>query len=139
MHAGDESYKKGALMASISGMLITVRTSRQGAAMEKGKFTPEYLEETAMLSVCLTDFEALGMAPGNRARLTSQNGEVIVTCRVADGPMGIFFMPLGPTANQLIGGETHGTGVPNYKGVAVTLRPDPETSEREDSRKDALL
>jgi formylmethanofuran dehydrogenase subunit D len=117
-------------------MLITVRTSKQGAAMEKGKFTPEYLEETAMLSVCPTDFEALGLAPDKRARLTSQDGEVIVTCRVADGPQNIFFLPLGPTANQLIGGETKGTGVPNFKGVDVTLKPDPETSEQADSRED---
>jgi formylmethanofuran dehydrogenase subunit D len=128
--------KKGALMASISGMLITVRTSRQGAAMEKGKFTPEYLEEIAMLSVCPTDCEALGLAPGKRARLTSQNGEVIVTCRTVDGPRGIFFLPLGPTANQLIGGETHGTGVPNFKGVAVTLKSDPGISEQAESTED---
>ncbi len=52
-------------MTSISGMLITVRTGRQGAAMEKGKFTPEYLEETAMLSVCPRDFETLGLAQTN--------------------------------------------------------------------------
>jgi len=121
-------------MASISGMLITVRTSRQGAAMEKGKFTPEYLEETAMLSVCPKDFEALGLTPDRRARLTSQNGKVIVTCRAVEGPPGIFFLPLGPTANQVIGGETQGTGVPNYKGVAVTLEPEPE--KQADSRKD---
>lgn len=113
-------------MASISGMLITIRTSRQGAAMEKGKFTPEYLEEIAMLSVCPTDLDSLGLGAGKRARLASRNGEVIVTCRAADGPKGVFFLPLGPTANQLIGGETQGTGVPNYKGVAVTLKPEPE-------------
>jgi formylmethanofuran dehydrogenase subunit D len=123
-------------MTSISGMLITVRTGKQGAAMEAGKFPPEYLEETAMLSVCPTDFEALGLASGKRARLTSYSGEVSVTCRVAPGPQGIFFMPLGPTANQLISGETQGTGVPDYKGVAVTVKPEPESTEPADSRED---
>lgn len=126
-------------MANISGMLITVRTGRQGAAMEKGKFTPEYLEETAMLSVCPTDLKALGLATGNRARLASHDGEVIVTCRAVDGPQGIFFLPLGPTANQLIGGETHGTGVPNFKGVDVMLQPELETSEQADSTEDVHL
>jgi formylmethanofuran dehydrogenase subunit D len=111
-------------MACISGMLITVRTSRQGAAMEKGKLTPEYLEETAMLSVCPADLGALGLAPGQRARLASENGEVVVTCRAVEGPPGIFFLPLGPTANQLMGGDTRGTGVPDYKGVTVTLEPE---------------
>jgi formylmethanofuran dehydrogenase subunit D len=110
-------------MARISGTLITVRTSRQGAAMEKGKFSPEYLEEIAMLSLCPPDLEALGLDPGKRARLSSRYGEVVVTCRAADGPRGVFFLPLGPTANQLIGGDTDGTGVPDFKGVAVTLEP----------------
>ena len=108
-------------MASISGTLITVRTSRQGAAMEKGKLTAEYLEEIATLNVCPKDCEILGLAPGERARLRSADGEVTVACRVVDGPRGIFFLPLGPTANRLIGGDTQGTGVPNFKGVAVTL------------------
>lgn len=126
-------------MASISGMLITIRTGRQGAAMEKGKFTPEYLEEIGMLSVCPKDFEVLGLAPDNHARLTSQFGAVTVTCRTADGPQGLFFMPLGPTANQLIGGETQGTGVPDFKGVAVTLRPETESSRQTESREKVEL
>jgi formylmethanofuran dehydrogenase subunit D len=55
--------------------------------------------------------------------LTSPHGEVVVTCRAAQGPQGIFFLPLGPAANQLIGGDTDGTGVPDFKGVTVTLEP----------------
>ncbi len=123
-------------MAIISGILITVRTARQGAAMEKGKFTPEYLEETATLDVNPEDFTALGLAPGVQARLTSPDGEVVVVCRTADGPRGIFFLPLGPTANRLIGGETHGTGVPDFKGIAVTLKPECELSDGVDLREE---
>ena len=125
-------------MAAISGTLITVRTSRQGAAMEKGKLTPEYLEETATLNVCPTDCEALGLALDKRARLRSASGEVTVTCRSVDGPQGIFFLPLGPTANRLIGGDTQGTGVPNFKGIAVTLERYSETSGRAESGKGGL-
>jgi formylmethanofuran dehydrogenase subunit D len=124
-------------MATISGMLITVRTGRQGAAMEKGKFTEEYLQETAMLSLCPSDFKAVGLDSGRRARLTSQDGEVVVTCRSTDGPRGVFFMPLGPTANQLIGGETQGTGVPHYKGITVTVKPEPDASKQADAGKEA--
>lgn len=123
-------------MATISGMLITVRTGRQGAAMEKSKFSGEYLEETAMLSLCPSDFQAIGLEPGHRARLSSEDGEVVVTCRSAEGPKGIFFMPLGPTANQLIGGETQGTGVPHYKGITVTVKPEPDASTQADASKD---
>ncbi|HBW38091.1 molybdopterin dinucleotide binding domain-containing protein [Desulfosporosinus sp. BICA1-9] len=117
-------------MGIISGLLITVRTGRQGATMENGKLTPEYLEETSTLAINPEDFAALGMAPGQRARLKSPDGEVIVTCRPTEGPRGLFFLPLGPTASQLISGETHGTGVPDFKGLLVTLEPELEFSQQ---------
>lgn len=120
-------------MGIISGLLITVRTARQGATMENGKSTPEYLEETSTLAINPEDFAALGMASGQRARLKSSEGEVIVTCRPTEGPYGLFFLPLGPTASQLISGETHGTGVPDFKGFAVTLEPEHELPHRADS------
>ena len=119
-------------MGIISGILITVRTGRQGATMENGKSTPEYLEETSTLAINPENLAALGMAPGQRARLKSPDGEVIVTCRPTEGPHGLFFLPLGPTASQLISGETHGTGVPDFKGLAVTLEPEDKLPHRAD-------
>lgn len=111
-------------MGFISGLLITVRTGRQGATMENGKFSSEYLEETTTLAINPEDFASLELSPGQRARLKSPAGEVLVTCRPTEGPRGLFFLPLGPTANRLIGGETYGTGVPDFKGVQVSLEPD---------------
>ena len=32
-------------------------------------------------------------------------------------------MPLGPYANAVVGGETHGTGMPDYKSVEVEIEP----------------
>lgn len=119
-------------MGIISGLLITVRTGRQGATMENGKLTPEYLEETSTLAINPDDFAALGMAPGQRARLKSSDGEVIVTCRSTTGPRGLFFLPLGATANQLISGETHGSGVPDFKGLVVMLEPELKFSQKTD-------
>lgn len=105
----------------IQGTLITVRTAKQGEAMEKGKRTPEYAAETSTLSLCPEDCAALGLQAGDILKIRSQSGETQVTCRPAEGPPGIFFLPLGPTANQLIGLETHGTGVPDFKHTAVVL------------------
>jgi formylmethanofuran dehydrogenase subunit D len=110
-------------MGSISGLLITVRTGRQGAAMEKGKFSEEYRQEISTLTVCPEDFAVLGLGQDKKALLKSEAGEITVTCRPAEGPRGIFFLPLGPMANLLIAGETHGTGVPDFKGIPVTLGP----------------
>ncbi|WP_258359381.1 molybdopterin dinucleotide binding domain-containing protein [Moorella sulfitireducens] len=110
-------------MSSIAGFLITVRTARQGVAMVGGKLSPEYQKETATLEVNAAVLSALGLAPGQRARLRSPFGEAVVTCRPAEVPAELFFLPLGPTANLLIGTDTGGTGVPCFKGLEVKLEP----------------
>jgi len=111
-------------MGIISGLLITVRTARQGAAMESGKFSPAYIEETSTLYLCPDDLGSLGLTQGQRAKVKSGAGEAVVTCRPAEGPRGLFFLPLGPVANQLVSGKTHGTGVPDFKGIPVLLEPE---------------
>lgn len=111
-------------MATISGQLITVRTGRQGAAMEKGKFSEEYRQEISMLTINPEDFAALGLAEDRKATLKSPDGQITVICRAAEGPKGLFFLPLGPLANRLIGAETYGTGVPDFKGISVILSTD---------------
>ncbi len=110
-------------MSSISGLLITVRTGRQGASMEKGKFTEEYIQEISTLTVNPEDFTTLGLSQNNSAvlRNATGTGTITVTCRCKEGPRGLFFLPLGPLANQLINEETYGTGVPDFKGIPVTL------------------
>ncbi|NLI93791.1 MAG: formylmethanofuran dehydrogenase [Peptococcaceae bacterium] len=110
-------------MGSISGLLITVRTGRQGAAMEKGKSSTEYVQEISTLAVCPEDVVSLGLGEDQKAVLKSSAGEITVTCRSVEGPQGIFFLPLGPLANRLIDEETHGTGVPDFKGIPVILSP----------------
>ncbi|MFA6807686.1 MAG: molybdopterin dinucleotide binding domain-containing protein [Eubacteriales bacterium] len=110
-------------MSEISGVLITVRTSRQGAAMEMGKFSEDYIQEISSLSISPEDYALLNLTKDNKAILKSPFGEITVTCRPTEGPEGVFFLPLGPLANQLIGGETHGTGVPDFKEIPVTIIP----------------
>ncbi|MDR1650161.1 MAG: formylmethanofuran dehydrogenase [Synergistaceae bacterium] len=112
-------------MASKKGFLITVRTARQGAAMEKGKFSAEYIAETTSLTLSPRDYQELALTEGCHVRIRSDSGQALVTCRSAEGPDGVFFLPLGPTANTLIGEQTYGTGVPSYKGFPVEL----ETAE----------
>ena len=110
-------------MGSVTGLLITVRTGRQGTAMEKGKFSEEYTEEVSTLTVSPEDFASLRLDEGKKAVLKSSAGKITVTCRSLDGPQGIFFLPLGPQANLLVSEETYGTGVPDFKGIPVELTP----------------
>lgn len=108
-------------MNSIRGLLITVRTAKQGTAMEKGKFSEEYLREISTLRMHPEDIALLGLDDGMQAVLQSDSGEILVTCRAMEGPKGLFFLPLGQAANRLVGKETHGTGVPDFKGIPVRL------------------
>lgn len=110
-------------MDCLEGFLITVRTIKQGTYMEKSKFSPDYQQEIATLTMCPEDLAQLGLEPGGGVLLASAETEVKVFCRPAAGPRGVFFLPLGPVANQLIGRQTYGTGVPEYKGFPVRIRP----------------
>lgn len=118
-------------MGSIAGLLITVRTGRQGAAMEKGKSSLEYVQEISTMTISSEDFASLDLAQDQKAVLKSSVGEVLVTCRVGDGPKGLFFLPLGPVANRLIDEETQGTGVPDFKGIPVVIGSDYSKVEEE--------
>jgi formylmethanofuran dehydrogenase subunit D len=109
-------------MAAIKGFLITVRTAKQGAAMEKGKLSAEYIAETATLTCSPEDYQRLELGERQKARVKSDSGEITVTCRKAAGPDAVFFMPLGAPVNLLIGEQTYGTGVPSYKGLPVEVQ-----------------
>ncbi len=108
-------------MGSMSGILITVRSGKQGAEMVSGKTTREYQAEIATLRINPADLTELGAAPGQTILLKSSYGQITVTCRPAEGPRGFFFLPLGPVANRVFSSATAGTGVPDWKGLPVTL------------------
>jgi formylmethanofuran dehydrogenase subunit D len=35
----------------------------------------------------------------------------------------MVFIPMGPVANELVGSETDGTGMPTFKGLTVEEEP----------------
>lgn len=105
-------------------ILIPGRTSRQGTSLNEGKFTPNYVEETSTLLMAPQDMTRLSLKNGDRVRLRSENGQIELACQAAkDGelPPGLLFMPYGDLSSKLMGGETHGTGMPNSKGFDVEL------------------
>ncbi len=111
-------------MGSISGLLVTVRTAKQGAEMVSSKHGAPYIAEISTLRIHTDDLVALGVEDGGQALLASEHGEVRVTCKVTEVPQGIFFLPLGPVANTLFSAwSTQESGVPNWKRLEVTLAP----------------
>lgn len=107
-------------------ILNTGRTIRQGNVVEQ-KFAPEYMREVSTCSLNPMDMMELGMADGERVSVVSPTGAVVCWVRSTEEVrQGDLFLPYGPTANELIPPGTHGTGMPDFKGIEVEVEPTEE-------------
>ena len=107
-------------------ILIPGRTSRQGSGISEGKFGHNYQEEINTLQVNPDDMQRMGLATGQQVRLTSDFGHVDVAIKPATAdelPSGILFIAYGDLSSRLMGGDTHGSGMPTSKGIDVRLEP----------------
>ncbi len=105
-------------------ILIPGRTSDQGCGISEGKFLEKYQREINSLQVAPGDMKRLGLAQGDRVRLTSDFGQVEVAVVAAKGdelPVGVLFIAYGDISSRLMGGDTHGSGMPTSKGIDVTM------------------
>ena len=105
-------------------ILIPGRTSEQGCGISEGKFQQKYQNEINTLQVAPSDMEHLGLAAGDRVRLTSDDGQVEVAVKAAkedELPAGLLFIAYGDISSRLMGGDTHGSGMPTSKGMDVEL------------------
>jgi formylmethanofuran dehydrogenase subunit D len=106
-------------------ILIPGRTSDQGCGISEGKFLEKYQTEINTLQVAPGDMARLGLAKGDRVRLTNEDGkqvEVAITPAKKDElPEGILFIAYGDISSRLMGGDTHGSGMPTSKGMDVQL------------------
>ena len=105
-------------------ILIPGRTSRQGTTLNEGKFTAAYTEETSTLLMSPEDMSRLGLTKGERVRLRTAQGQIELPCQPAKAgelPPGLLFLPYGDWSWRLMGGDTHGTGMPDSKGFDVEL------------------
>src|SRR5262245_34657957 len=105
-------------------ILIPGRTSKQGVGISEGKFKEGYLSETQTLQVAPKDMQRLGLKENGRARLTSEFGRIEVSVTAAKGdelPLGLLFIAYGDLSSRLMGGDTHGSGMPTSKGIDVEL------------------
>jgi formylmethanofuran dehydrogenase subunit D len=105
-------------------ILIPGRTSRQGCGISEGKFADNYQSETNALQVAPEDMQRLGLDEGDHVRLTSATGQIEVAVKSAPGdelPPGLLFIAYGDLSSRLMGGDTHGSGMPTSKGLDVEL------------------
>ena len=106
-------------------ILIPGRTSKQGCGVSEGKFDEGYQHEITTLQVAPADMKRMGLANGDRVRVTTDSGrqiDVAITAATGDElPPGLLFIAYGDLSSQLMDGETHGSGMPTSKGFDVTL------------------
>jgi formylmethanofuran dehydrogenase subunit D len=105
-------------------ILIPGRTSDQGCGISEGKFKDKYQTEINTLQMAANDMQRLGLVKGDRVRLTSAQGQVEVAIAPAkkdELPEGLLFIAYGDISSRLMGGDTHGSGMPTSKGLDVEL------------------
>lgn len=105
-------------------ILVPGRTSQQGCGISEGKFTAGYQEQIRRVQMAPADMERLSLQEGDTVRLRSDFGEVEVTVAAAKAdelPSGLLFMAYGDASSKLMGGDTHGSGMPTSKGLDVTV------------------
>lgn len=105
-------------------VLIPGRTSKQGCGISEGKFGENYQSEINTLQVAPEDMERLGLIDGDQVRVTSDAGQIEVAVKGSKGdelPAGLLFIPYGDLSSRLMGGDTHGSGMPTSKGIDVAL------------------
>lgn len=105
-------------------ILVPGRTSKQGCGISEGKFTDGYQKQISTVQMNPADMEKTAINDGDRVRLESEFGatEVTVVKAKADElPEGLLFMAYGDHSSRLMGGDTHGSGMPTSKGIDVTI------------------
>ena len=64
----------------------------------------------------------LGASEGDSLKVTTDFGEVVVFAKANEGnPDGLAFIPMGPWANAVLDPDTHGCGMPGFKGVPAEI------------------
>jgi formylmethanofuran dehydrogenase subunit D len=109
-------------------ILLTGRTIEQGVGKERGKASKEYVESVSVCYLDPEDLRRLGIKEGANVSVSTNFGSVVVKAlKSLRAPhLGIIYIPYGPWANVVVNPETHGIGMPSFKGIPAEVEPAPE-------------
>lgn len=108
--------------------LLTGRTIEQGVGKEHGKSSKEYGESVSVCYMDPGDMKKLRIKDETNIQVSTAFGSVVVKALKslrAPHPS-VIFIPYGPWANVVVDPETHGIGMPSFKGIPATVEPAPE-------------
>ena len=97
------------------------RSSRQGALINVGKDSEEYIALTSSMTMSEPDMAEIGLSEGQMAIVRTEFGEAQFKCQAGKVPDGMIFVPYCPPTCKLMGGDTDGTGMPTSKGWEVEI------------------
>ena len=104
-------------------IMNTGRTIPQGESVER-KHSPEYESAASVCFIHPVDMMVLGIEDGAHIRLSCSEGSVVLTAVASETvELGSVFVPLGPYSNHIVSGETHCTGMPDFKSTMVEIIP----------------
>ncbi|MEC9091657.1 MAG: molybdopterin dinucleotide binding domain-containing protein [Planctomycetota bacterium] len=106
-------------------ILVPGRSSQQGCGINEGKFGETYQAATSFVQMNPDDMQRLTIEDEQLIELKSEFGEIQLPARKAkpdELPSGLLFMAYGDLSSQLMGGDTHGSGMPTSKGIDVQLK-----------------
>jgi formylmethanofuran dehydrogenase subunit D len=101
--------------------LITGRSTKQGAGISTGKDGAEYKDATCAVELNRADMARAELNDGDQIKAETEFGSAEFRCRQSDIPEGLAFIAYGSVCNQLIGGETYASGMPDSKDQKVTI------------------
>ena len=105
----------------MNAKLISGRTTAQGQNLDN-KLSEEYFKAVAICELSKNDMEKIGVSADEHVEVRTSYGEVVVKAKKGEGnPDGIAFIPMGPWVNAVVSGDTHGAGMPQYKGIDAAI------------------
>jgi len=109
----------------LEATLLTGRTIEQGVGKEHGKSSKEYVDSVSVCYVDPEDLKKLGIKEKANVLVSTDYGSVVVRALKslrAPHPR-IIYIPYGPWANMVVDPETHGVGMPSFKGIPAEVEP----------------
>jgi formylmethanofuran dehydrogenase subunit D len=105
--------------------LLTGRTIEQGVGKERGKASKDYVESVSVCYMDPEDLKKLGIKEKTNILVSTNYGSVVVKAlKSLRAPHHrIIFIPYGPWANVVSNPETHGIGMPSFKGIPAEVEP----------------
>lgn len=114
-------------MSRLRVTLLTGRTMRQGQGKEYGKLSERYWKSVAICEMDPDDMKQLDVKENSNIKISTDYGSVIVRAvKSLRAPHpGAVFVPYGPWASVIVNPQTHGTGMPSFKGILAEIEPAP--------------